>query len=216
MLNYENARIIPFKKEMGVFFEAEKTQSYLGGHLYEFVVECLKKAPDYFFTIPASASGKHHPTWACTEGGLIRHTKTAIALFLESAEAFKLEIEDVVEGVAALILHDSIKYGLTGPGEKEENHFNLNAHAIAPRYYYKDIIKEYSDWKSEIGRVFNLIESHMGVWSASPTLEPVGNLAMAVHLADYNASRWFCRCLELENFQWEPRKVEVVEVIEVG
>lgn len=36
----------------------------------------LQSAPDYFFTIPASSTGKYHPQYALGEGGLVRHTKT--------------------------------------------------------------------------------------------------------------------------------------------
>ena len=36
--------------------------------------------PDYFFTIPASSTGKYHPKFAGTKNGLVKHTKVAVRI----------------------------------------------------------------------------------------------------------------------------------------
>ena len=38
----------------------------------------LDKAPEHFWTIPASSTGKYHPEYASGDGGLIRHTKAVV------------------------------------------------------------------------------------------------------------------------------------------
>ena len=41
-------------------------------------IDILESAPDYFFEIPASSTGKYHPQYALGSGGLIRHTKAVV------------------------------------------------------------------------------------------------------------------------------------------
>ena len=36
--------------------------------------------PDYFFEVPASSTGKYHPSFSQGEGGLVRHTKVAATI----------------------------------------------------------------------------------------------------------------------------------------
>ena len=82
----------------------------------EFVMDALYYVPDSFFYIPASSSGKYHPTYSLGTGGLVRHTKAAtrIAYELFRVNFFKYnEIEqDII--LASLILHDTYKHGLNG------------------------------------------------------------------------------------------------------
>ena len=40
----------------------------------------LDGLPEYFYTIPASSTGKYHPDFASGEGGLVRHTKVAVRI----------------------------------------------------------------------------------------------------------------------------------------
>ena len=37
----------------------------------------LDLLPDYFYTMPASTSGKYHPHFSLGDGGLVRHIKVA-------------------------------------------------------------------------------------------------------------------------------------------
>lgn len=55
----------------------------------DFASICIQFVPKYFFEIPASSSGKYHPSYALGEGGLVRHTKAAIAI---AQEFLKLEM----------------------------------------------------------------------------------------------------------------------------
>ena len=45
--------------------------------------DLLDRLPDYFYTMPASTSGLHHPQFSLGEGGLVRHTKAAVKIAME-------------------------------------------------------------------------------------------------------------------------------------
>ena len=39
-----------------------------------------KLLPDYFYEVPASSTGKYHPSYSLGEGGLLRHSKAAMRI----------------------------------------------------------------------------------------------------------------------------------------
>lgn len=45
--------------------------------------ELIELLPDYFFKVPASSTGKYHPSFSLGEGGLVRHTKVAVRIAKE-------------------------------------------------------------------------------------------------------------------------------------
>lgn len=51
-----------FTKEIG-WIHSEK--------IAKFATYCVNNLPDYFFTVPASSSGKYHPSYALGDGGLV-------------------------------------------------------------------------------------------------------------------------------------------------
>ena len=93
-----------FEKEIG-WIHSEK--------IAKFTTYCVNNLPDYFFTVPASSSGKYHPSYALGDGGLVRHTKAAVSI---AHELFNLEMfpftndeQDLI--IVSLILHDGLKQG---------------------------------------------------------------------------------------------------------
>lgn len=79
-------------------------------HMRHFVYACLLTAPAYFWQAPASSSGKNHPWWARTEGGLVRHTKAAVWVGLELLEAYPHYGRGERDAlIVALLLHDTLK-----------------------------------------------------------------------------------------------------------
>ena len=48
----------------------------------EFAISCIDAAPDYFYHVGASSTGKYHPQYALGEGGLVRHTLALLKLEL--------------------------------------------------------------------------------------------------------------------------------------
>lgn len=146
--------------------------------------ELIKGLPDYFFTIPASSSGKYHPSYALGEGGLVRHTKAAIKIAIEllNLEQYEELKQYKDEIVIALLLHDGFKQG-----NKKEG-YTVNEHPFLAANYVRNA--NYKN-KVKLGLIGSLIETHMGQWDSGVNLKPVTNLQNFVHLCDYLASRKF-------------------------
>jgi hypothetical protein len=148
--------------------------------------------PNYWFSVGASSTGKYHPSYAAGEGGLLRHSKAAMAIGYELLEnplfgnSFSAREKDLL--LIALLIHDGIKYNF----EKEEHtrfdHPVLMARFIMDNYQLWDISEEDATFMS------NVVASHMGPWNTSKydqTVLPVPETEAQkfVHLCDYLASR---------------------------
>ena len=144
--------------------------------------------PDYFWTDGASSSGKYHPQFSQGVGGLVRHTK-AVVMFAEellrmSSYAYmKDEYKDYV--IAACILHDTCKYGITEYNKSEYKNHARNASEAFRAFCWVNI--PYAP--SEL--LLNAIASHMGQWSTEKEDRPFTSIDRCVHMADYMASRSF-------------------------
>lgn len=158
--------------------------------LREIISSYLENATsDYFWTDGASSSGKYHPEFAQGVGGLVRHTK-AVVMFAEellkmSSYAFmREEYKDYV--IAACIIHDTCKYGMSDEMDKSEykNHAENAAQNFVNWSMY-----EYDYCPSEL--LLNAVKAHMGQWSTNKEDRPFTNIDRCVHLADYIASRNF-------------------------
>ena len=89
-----------FKKELSYIVDEDIRES---------LAIMIDKIPDYFFTIQAASTGKYHPAFAQGEGGLVRHTKTAVRMAYELYNIYKFpqRTKDLI--IFALVLHDSVK-----------------------------------------------------------------------------------------------------------
>jgi len=94
---------------------AEITDAGLRG----FVEGVLARAPVYFWSVPASTTGRFHPPDEWLPGGLVLHTRRVARVALEIARGWKLSYEQKNILVAAALLHDVCKYG-PGPRERGE------------------------------------------------------------------------------------------------
>lgn len=111
--------------------------------------------PDYFFTIPASSTGKYHPDYALGDGGLVRHSQAAVyfaneMLQLEMWQSLLPE-RDIIIG--ALILHDCIK---TDGGK-----YTKAEHPILACKFIEDNCIDVSI----AFKLCDLIKPHMGQWN---------------------------------------------------
>lgn len=175
----------------------EKELNYITNEdLKEFVIECLEKAPEYFYHVPASSSGKYHPKQDLGEGGLIRHTKAVVqvALDLIRCEQFYEAKESKDEIVSACILHVVIKNGFEDSGHTMTEHPLLACKFIEKVFIESD--KNYSKIWTNKNYIQALIKTHMGIWNkdkeGNEVLPLIGNYndkGLLVHLADYIASR---------------------------
>ncbi len=164
----------------------------------EFTVNILNELPDYFFEIPASSSGKFHPKFALGKGGLVRHTKAAVAVAIE---LFRMDcyhkctknLKSYI--ISALILHDGLKNGLENSGKTVPEHPLLMHHFIITMgNKYK---------KPNIAYIIaKFVRSHMGQWNYDwndnnkPIMpKPKDDTEAFIHLCDYISSR---RCIEIK------------------
>lgn len=163
--------------------------------IQQFARHCIDNLPDYFFTVPASSSGKYHPFYALGDGGLVRHTKVAVAVAHElfNLEMFQKQFSETEQDLIllSLILHDGKKQG-SGNGKH-----TVFEHPL----YAADFVKEcnfecskLTDVQEQI--VCNAISSHMGQWntarnSRTELPKPADKIQKFVHMCDYLASRKF-------------------------
>jgi hypothetical protein len=166
----------------------------------------LTIAPKYFWTVPASSTGKYHPEISLGDGGLCRHVKAALLVLKETLQNesimnvfFERKITEMeLDGIrGAIILHDLCKQGLDDKGTH-----SVTEHPLLVRELTKRIPEELkssltSDEKKVLNIMILAIESHMGQWNTDYKSKkevlpkPKDNLQCFVHYCDYIASRKF-------------------------
>ncbi len=166
--------------------------------LKKFAEYCLVRLPDYFFKVPASSTGKYHPSYTLGEGGLVRHTKAAIKIAndLLNLEQYQDLESDLI--IFALLFHDGLKKG------DPESRYTLVQHPILAAEFIWENLKDYvvvndipghEIFIDKIDNIQALIKTHMGQWnydyrSKKEVLpKPTTEAQKFVHLCDYLASR---------------------------
>lgn len=156
------------------------------------LIYMINKLPDYFFIVPASSTGKYHPSYACGEGGLLRHTKAAVRIAYELlndptiGDKYTSDERDLM--IMGLLLHDGLKLG------KEENKYTKFDHPILMANYIEEEKDNLKLTDSERNLVMDVIKTHMGPWTTDydgkEVLEkPKNKYQNFVHMCDYLASR---------------------------
>lgn len=152
----------------------------------------IELLPDYFFEVPASSTGKYHPSYTLGEGGLLRHTKAAVRIAYELLQ--DACIGDKYTGIEkdvmlmGIILHDGLKSGLEHSKYTKFDHPILMANYIEEQ---KDNLLM-SDEEREL--LTSVIRTHMGPWTedynGQKVLDkPKTKYQNFVHMCDYLASR---------------------------
>ncbi len=150
--------------------------------------------PDYFFTVPASSTGKYHPSFSQGEGGLLRHTKVATiigkeVLSLEYTNNLYTEDEkDIL--LLGIMLHDTQKLGNPEGKYTRFDHPLLAAEFIEQNKDKTELTEE------EIKLLKRVISSHMGQWNKSnyssvELPKPSDKYEFFVHMCDYLSSKKF-------------------------
>lgn len=154
-----------------------------------------KLLPDYFYEVPASSTGKYHPSYSLGDGGLLRHSKAAMRIGYELlqdpsiGDKYTDDEKDLM--LMALLIHDGLKSG--NPQEK----YTRFDHPILMADYLMDCEEELGLEVEEIEFLGDVIKTHMGVWTTdyngNEVLEkPKTKYQNFVHMCDYLASR---KCL---------------------
>ena len=150
--------------------------------------------PDYFFEVPASSTGKYHPKFSLGEGGLVRHTKSAVRIAHELLgnnslfNTFTSDEKDMM--IAALLVHDGLKSGLV------KSEYTVFEHPLLMSKFIQDNRSKLTLDDSEIELICSVIETHMGEWTrdykGNEVLEkPKTKYQKFVHMCDFLSSRKF-------------------------
>lgn len=173
----------------------EEEIEYIKNERYKDNIKILiSLLPDYFFSVPASSTGKYHPSFALGNKGLLRHTKVAVRIAKELfndesvSGAYTNNEKDLM--IMALIMHDGLKSGL-----KKSEYTNFD-HPLLVSNYIMDNKDNLSLKENEIKFIRSVIESHMGPWNTSSYSnvvlpKPQTRYQRFVHMCDYLASRKF-------------------------
>lgn len=160
----------------------------------KFAEKALALLPEYFFTMPASTSGRYHPKFSLGDGGLVRHTQVAVrmAVDLMGLELMNYSEIDKDIVIVSLILHDGMKAGADGGGTVV-THPMIVADFLEANNELNSIIN-----KDILMKITGCIRSHMGSWcydykdkykKNQLMPKPNNKLQNFVHICDYLASR---------------------------
>ena len=155
------------------------------------LITMLDKLPSYFYEVPASSTGKYHPSFSLGNGGLLRHTKAAVRIAVElfedeSLNNFTNDEKDLL--IMALTLHDGLKSGLV------KSEYTAFEHPILIANYIKENKNDLELTNDEIDFVCDAIITHMGPWTKNYKGEevlspPKTKYQRFTHMCDYLASR---------------------------
>jgi predicted HD phosphohydrolase len=153
--------------------------------------KALEAAPSWFWTAPASSTGKYHPIDSNGDGGLCRHIAKATWLGYKYAECFGLDSDMIV---AALLLHDFDKFGPADDMELGADRPHYKRHAAIGATILEQCFPEFSKGIEQvhIDKLSNLwygvcacIRSHSGKWGE---FQPYTLEQKLVHIADISAA----------------------------
>ena len=173
----EQEKVATFREELDLIFDET---------IRFFTEICLMMAPDYFFFIPSSSSGKYHPIDELGQDGCILHTKRVVTVAYDLCRGLGCEKNrDAI--ISACIIHDLVKQG------KEESGHTVKYH---PDLAAKLVEKVQKDIRVLAEKDFNIIRNsvgyHYGPWSVGRWVKPLHEFTLeelCVYLSDYTSSK---------------------------
>ena len=177
-------------------------------NLRKFTEALLINADDYFFTTPASTTGKYHPKLSLGDGGLVRHTRLVEFFATSICEAMGYSEHDRDLLIVSAIAHDIKKLGNGSSKYTVKDHPIQAAKYITKIYTSPDytFVKDLS--KDDLAIIEKCVASHMGRWGAvDGNPAPNTEFEKMLHLADYLAAR-----KEINDFTF--RQTEETEKVE--
>ena len=179
--------------------------------LCKFALELVDKLSEYFWVVPASATGKFHPEHDQGEGGLARHSLMVYRWLKSLLEANEQDMSEYEPGMClAALFHDCMKRGPTADGIAEHTLFEhpiLAAKFVMDeserflkenKEFIESTVDDEESFKHDIAVAVSCIQTHMGKWNTSKHSDvklpkPSTPMQYMVHLADYCASRKFTK-----------------------
>lgn len=210
----------------------KKCRKIQGKQMRKFCVLALKSAPDYFWTEPASTSGKHHVGESLVEHVIfaVEYGKEHIRM-LEQANKNKWLDRHKDIFYTALILHDCFRSGMVGREMRDETGKlrTDDLHTVyAPRAlkYINLGTKDnprYACWNLQWNQLEDAMACHYGPWSPIVHLDPTidrefHSVALQVFLVDYIISRGCVRIVlpELDELRRNSELYELGEISHVS
>lgn len=181
---------------------SKELETITNNDIKDFAKKLLDDAPEYFFHVAASSTGKYHPQISLGDGGLMRHTKAVVRFFnhlmgIEQNSSLFTDRELDLGRVACLV-HDIQKSGnATTYAEKSNNGekkvFTVFDHPLLAAKYVMNYKGQYLK-EEELEYIASCVSSHMGSWNTDKRSsivlpKPETEMQKIVHLADYLASR---------------------------
>ena len=162
----------------------------------DFAEKAVADMPDYFFGIPASSTGKYHPSYALGNGGLMRHVRAAVRIAVElfRMEEYNFSSDDKDLILVSLLVHDGRKSGNVQAKYTVAEHPKIQVFAMKDNDELSMLLPE-----NQFQLVCDNVMMHMGQWNRSFNgmefaPKPESKMQKFVHLCDYLASR---KCLEM-------------------
>ena len=159
-------------------------------------IKMMGEIPDYFWTVPASSSGKYHPQCDLGEGGLVRHS-IMVATCAEDLVISEMFVRDCpvnrdIARVAALF-HDTWKNGIADEKGEYGTH-TVHEHPKFASEFVRKALEDANIDPLKVEMICGAIYTHMGKWCVSKYSEvalskPRTDFEKMVHIADYMASR---------------------------
>ena len=146
-------KVIVFEKEL---------EYILNPKIKDFAKLAIATLPDYFFEIPASSTGKYHPTYSLNEGGLVRHTRAAIRIAIELSRIswWNFSGDDLDLSIAALLIHDGYKSGVVKETYTRADHPNVLKGELIKNPVLGKMIPE-----EQFNSILGMVSRHMGQWN---------------------------------------------------
>lgn len=173
----------------------DKEISYIKNESYKKDLKFLiSKIPSYFYQVPASSTGKYHPSFSLGDGGLVRHTKAAVKIAYSLlnnpviGNKYTSDEQDIM--LIGLIMHDTLKSGIEKSEYTVANHPLLSANLILENKNNLSFNDE------ELELLTSVIKSHMGPWNKDYQKNEILPLPKTkyqnfVHMCDYLSSQKF-------------------------
>lgn len=189
-------------------------------NLNAFARELIANAEDYFFTVPASSSGKYHPQFSLGIGGLVRHTRCVAYFAMGAGESYNFDQHTTDLLVIAALAHDIKKQGHISNGHTVREHPLYGAdYVIEMQSKFPNFIT-----KEDAEKIAGAIRSHMGKWEGTrewvkdTTKElfpmPKDGFEQALQMADYVASRKYILSFQFDETAYTPSENDVVAINE--
>jgi len=149
------------------------------------VWNCFEAAPEYFWKVPSSNTGRYHPKDEFVDGGLVLHTKRAVRVAMHLCEALSIMGLEKDCVIAAALMHDLCKNGMP-----ENSGHTVDGHGFLWIELARSRMPKNQFTKNHVYRTISrLILYHMGKFDTPYILDWSDTLATCVYLADYIASR---------------------------